>query len=152
MRCGIPFLFHGSATLRHDKARLRAPWHGNEIRIAWQIVNGRRFGGSAGRSASDRNRDPIRDRVAIATRENRPRGRVFQSHCPLHRKRESRHHSFRSAAAIVRPEKESKIADAHRHNGRRFIVSADDALASINHENDHTRNCTDVFYRRTSKD
>ncbi len=43
---------------------LRAAWHGNEIRIAWQIVNGRRFGGSAGRSASDRNRDPIRDRVA----------------------------------------------------------------------------------------
>jgi len=147
---GFPSPRLGNA--RHGKARLRAAWHGNETWIAWQIVNGRRFGGSAGRSAADRNRDPIRDRVAIATRENRPRGRVFQSHCPLHRKRESRHHSFRSAAAVVRPEKESKIADAHRHNGRRFIVSADDALASINHENDHTRNCTDVFYRRTSKD
>jgi len=29
---------------RHDKARLRAAWHGNEIRIAWQI--GERAGGS----------------------------------------------------------------------------------------------------------
>jgi hypothetical protein len=44
---------------RHDKARLRAAWHGNETRIAWQIVNGRRFEGSADRSASDRNCDPI---------------------------------------------------------------------------------------------
>ena len=43
-------------------------------------------------------------------------------------------------------------ADAHRDNGKRFIVSADDALALTNHENNHTRNCTHVFYRRTSKD
>src|SRR5436190_17915854 len=41
-------------------------------------------------------------------------------------------------------------ADAHRHNGKRFIVSVDDALALRNHENNHTRNCTHVFYCRTS--
>jgi hypothetical protein len=84
-------------------------------------------------------------RIGVTTPSNCPRARAFRSHCPLNRNAHSRRMKDSKGRTIW-------IADAHRDNGKRFIVHADEILtAFLELEAAIRENTVDIVYRQRAK-